>query len=91
LSKNNKKLSKTIFRRLCNRIDKSANVHLTPHICRHTFATNLFEADAPPLCISELLGHKSVAFTMQRYITDNLEKKREAIKLLEHNKNVANK
>lgn len=52
-------------------------------VCRHSFATRLFEQGASPKVVSELMGHTSVAFTMQRYTSITAEALESGIKLIE--------
>ncbi len=52
-------------------------------VCRHCFATRLFEQGASPKVVSELMGHTSVAFTMQRYTSITAEALEGGIKLIE--------
>lgn len=58
------------LRHICNKAAKIAEIaHLTPHILRHTFATRLIECGVDPKSVSVIIGHKNVAFTLQRYVT----------------------
>ncbi len=41
----------------------SINMHITPHMFRHTFATSLLEADVDIRYIQEMLGHSSINIT----------------------------
>lgn len=41
----------------------SINLHITPHMFRHTFATCLLEADVDIRYIQEMLGHSSINIT----------------------------
>lgn len=47
--------------------------HVTPHMLRHTFATRLIEKGADPKSVSMLLGHKNVVFTLQKYVSPDME------------------
>lgn len=47
------------------------NVHVTPHIFRHTTATTALNRGMNIADVSKFLGHKSIATTME-YITTNL-------------------
>jgi integrase len=40
---------------------------ISPHDLRHTCATLLFSQSANPKRVQELLGHNSIAMTMDRY------------------------
>ena len=40
---------------------------ITPHIFRHTFATRAIEAGMPPQVLKTILGHSSLAMTMDLY------------------------
>lgn len=40
---------------------------ITPHIFRHTFATRAIEAGMPPQVLKSILGHSSLAMTMDLY------------------------
>ncbi len=41
----------------------SIDMHITPHMFRHTFATSLLEADVDIRFIQEMLGHSSINVT----------------------------
>lgn len=41
----------------------SIDLHITPHMFRHTFATSLLEADVDIRYIQEMLGHSSINIT----------------------------
>ena len=40
---------------------------ITPHVFRHTFATRAIEAGMPPQVLKTILGHSSLAMTMDLY------------------------
>lgn len=58
-------LSDQSVRRLIKKYSKLAgiNLHITPHMFRHTFATALLEADVDIRYIQEMLGHSSINIT----------------------------
>ncbi|MDT2676682.1 site-specific integrase [Enterococcus dongliensis] len=65
------------------RICKRNNIPvLTPHSLRHTFATLLISEGVNPKTVSELLGHSSVAFTLDIYTGVYETEKTSTIKLL---------
>lgn len=53
------------IRRMINKYSKQASIdmHITPHMFRHTFATCLLEADVDIRYIQEMLGHSSINIT----------------------------
>lgn len=50
---------------MINRLARQASIdlHITPHMFRHTFATCLLEADVDIRYIQEILGHSSINVT----------------------------
>ena len=58
-------LSDQSIRRMINRYASLAEIelHITPHMFRHTFATCLLEADVDIRYIQEMLGHSSINIT----------------------------
>ena len=64
-NQNGRKLSEQSVRRMINRYSSLAaiDLHITPHMFRHTFATSLLEADVDIRYIQEILGHSSITVT----------------------------
>lgn len=58
-------LSDQAIRRMIKKYSSLAaiNLHITPHMFRHTFATSLLEADVDIRYIQEILGHSSINIT----------------------------
>ena len=59
------RLSDQTVRRMINKYTElaSVNLHITPHMFRHTFATSLLEADVDIRYIQKMLGHSSINIT----------------------------
>ena len=53
--------------------------HVDVHSCRRTFATNLIVNGADPKTVQELLGHKTLAMTMNLYAKIHSGTKRQAV------------
>ncbi len=70
LSYQNKGLSTTAIHKRLMRCRERARVSLTAHRLRHSFATDLLNADAPVTSIQKLLGHRWLE-TTQIYIQAN--------------------
>lgn len=64
-NQNGKPLSDQAVRRMINKYSSLAAIemHITPHMFRHTFATCLLEADVDIRYIQEMLGHSSINIT----------------------------
>lgn len=58
-------LTDQAVRRMINKYANLAaiDLHITPHMFRHTFATSLLEADVDIRYIQEMLGHSSINIT----------------------------
>lgn len=64
-NQNGTTLSDQSVRRMINKYTSLAAIelHITPHMFRHTFATSLLEADVDIRYIQEILGHSSINIT----------------------------
>lgn len=64
-NQNGNALSDQAVRRMINKYTSLAAIelHITPHMFRHTFATSLLEADVDIRYIQEMLGHSSINIT----------------------------
>lgn len=64
-TQNGNALSDQSIRRMINKYASIAGIemHITPHMFRHTFATSLLEADVDIRYIQEMLGHSSINIT----------------------------
>ena len=63
-----------------------ADMNITPHMFRHSFATYLMEADVNIRYIQKMLGHSSITIT-QIYTYVAMEKEREILRT-KHPRNV---
>lgn len=50
-----------------NRIYKEELPDITPHVCRHTFCTNMAKAGMNPKSLQYLMGHSSIEITLDVY------------------------
>lgn len=73
-------ISDQVVRRMINKYTSLAQIdmHLTPHMFRHTFATSLLEADVNIRYIQEMLGHSSINVT-EIYTHVTTKKQREIL------------
>lgn len=61
------------FTKICNRYNKKygyeegEGIYVTPHICRHTYCTNLVNAGLPPQIVQYLMGHADISTTLNIY------------------------
>ena len=68
-----------IIKKMMQRVD-DINIHVTPHIFRHTTATTALERGMNVVDVSKLLGHRRIETTME-YISANSD----SIKNIHHN------
>ena len=65
INQNQTPVSDQAIRRMINKYVSLAaiDLHITPHMFRHTFATSLLEADVDYSLYSRMLGHSSINIT----------------------------
>lgn len=87
-NQSSRKLSEQSVRRMINKYTKLAAIelHITPHMFRHTFATSLLEADVDIRYIQEMLGHSSINIT-EIYTHVAMSKQRDILKTKHPRKN----
>lgn len=80
LNRYDQPLSDQAVRLMINKYVKAAgiNMHITPHMFRHSFATLLLEEDVDIRIIQNLLGHSSIV-TTQIYTHVASEKKKHVL------------
>ena len=61
--KNSEKLSENSLRYIVTKVFRRVGLKVTPHQLRHSYASELLNANAPISDVSELLGHSSMATT----------------------------
>jgi len=76
-------LSSRSVQRVLARIGQDAGLeHLTPHVCRHTFAKNLVDSGVGLGKVAALLGHSNLN-TTRIYVTPNQKDLEQAVERLE--------
>lgn len=76
-------LSSRSVQRVLARIGQDAGLeHLTPHVCRHTFAKNLVDSGVGLEKVAALLGHSNLN-TTRIYVTPNQKDLEQAVERLE--------
>ena len=50
-----------------------------PHVCRHTYCSNMAKSGMNPKALQYLMGHSDISITLNTYTHVNLEDAREEI------------
>ena len=61
-------------------LEKLGIKKLTPHACRHTFASLMAKAGVKPLYTQRIIGHSDYAFTANEYTHPEIEELKKAIR-----------
>ncbi len=59
-----------LFQRICKKYDKTHMKKLpkiTPHVCRHTFCSNMAKAGMNPKALQYIMGHSDISITLNTY------------------------
>ena len=52
---------------------------ITPHVCRHTYCSNMAKSGMNPKALQYLMGHSDISVTLNTYTYVNLEDAREEV------------
>ena len=53
--------------------------NITPHVCRHTYCSNMAKSGMNPKALQYLMGHSDISVTLNTYTHVNLEDARKEI------------
>ena len=59
------------FQRACEKYNSQNRIQLpkiTPHVCRHTFCSNMARAGMNPKTLQYIMGHSDITVTMNVYV-----------------------
>ena len=62
-----------------NEIYKVQMPNITPHVCRHTYCSNMAKSGMNPKALQYLMGHSEISVTLNTYTHVNLEDAREEV------------
>lgn len=82
LSQRSPQLSRDAICEILKGLGRKVNVHLYPHLFRHTFCTRLLKKGADIELVGKLAGHSSVQTTIQYYLSYSDVEKRNVLNLL---------
>ncbi len=73
-----------------NRIYKEELPAITPHVCRHTYCTNMAKSGVSPKTLQYLMGHADIATTLNVYTHLKYDDAEKEVRELERKKQEAN-
>lgn len=79
VSQRGEKLHRDAVRNWLSHVSNELQIHLHPHLFRHTFATRLLRKGVDITTVSKLTGHSSVNMTAKYYIQTSREEKQNAV------------
>ena len=85
------KFWKSIMKKIDEAAAKSGcegEINFTPHICRHTYATDLYYSDIDVKTAQYLLGHSSLNVTLEIYT--HLDKSKVGVEIEKFNEYLSN-
>ena len=62
--------------------------NITPHVCRHTYCSNMAKSGMNPKTLQYLMGHSDIGVTLNIYTHLGLEDAEDELKRLEDLQNV---
>ena len=71
-------ISNTSFQKYNNTYKVQMPV-ITPHVCRHTYCSNMAKSGMNPKALQYLMGHSDISVTLNTYTHVNLEDAREEV------------
>ena len=57
--------------------------NITPHVCRHTYCSNMAKSGMNPKTLQDLMGHNDIGITLNTYTHLGLEDAEDELKRLE--------
>ena len=61
--------------------------NITPHVCRHTYCSNMVKSGMNPKTLQYLMGHSDIAVTLNVYTHIGLDDATEELRKLEEMEN----
>lgn len=82
VSQRAEKMHRDAVRRWLEQVGEALNVHIHPHMLRHTFCTRLLKNGVDITTVSKLAGHANLNTTIKHYINISKEEKQHAVERL---------